>query len=155
MLLPKPLLSTLEEVKNVVKKKKLAIIVESGTLDRLYCAFILASTAVAMDMEAHLYFTFFGLNMLRKGAMKKTGLSTTYKHLEKDLKKKLVAMKYPTPYEMLKRLKASGLMKIYACSPTMEMFGIKKEDLIPEVDEITGAATFLEVASKADITLFI
>ena len=136
-------------------KKKLAMIVESGTLDRLYCAFILASTAVAMDMEAHLYFTFFGLNMLRKGAMEKAGLPATYKNLEEDLKKKLMAMKYPTPYEMLKRLKASGLMKIYACSPTMEMFGIKKEDLIPEVSEIAGAATFLEVASKADITLFI
>jgi len=139
----------------MVKKKKLAMVIESGTLDRLYCAFILASTAVAMDMEAHLYFTFFGLNMLRKGAMEKAGLPATYKHLEEDLKKKLAAMKYPTPYEMLKRLKASGLMKIYACSPTMEMFGIKKEDLIPEVDEIAGAATFLEVASKADTTLFI
>ena len=139
----------------MVEKKKLAMVIESGTLDRLYCAFILASTAVAMDMEAHLYFTFFGLNMLRKGAMEKAGLPATYKHLEEDLKKKLVAMKYPTPYEMLKRLKASGLMKIYACSPTMEMFGIKREDLIPEVDEIAGAATFLEVASKADTTLFI
>jgi len=139
----------------VDKKKKLAMVIESGTLDRLYCAFILASTAVAMDMEAHLYFTFFGLNMLRKGAMEKAGLPVTYKHLEANLKKKLMAMKYPTPYEMVKRLKASGLMKIYACSPTMEMFGIKKEDLIPEVDEIAGAATFLEVASKADTTLFI
>jgi len=139
----------------MVKKKKLAMIVESGTLDKLYCAFILASTAVAMDIEAHLYFTFFGLTMLRKGAMEKAGLPATYKHLEEDLKKKLALMKYPTPYEMLKRLKASGLIKIYACSPTMEMFGIKKEDLIPEIDEIAGAATFLEVASKADITLFI
>jgi peroxiredoxin family protein len=139
----------------LTEKKKLAMVIESGTLDRLYCAFILASTAVAMDMEAHLYFTFFGLSMLRKGAMEKAGLSATYKNLEEDLKKKLTAMKYPTPYEMLKRLKDSGLMKIYACSPTMEMFGIKKENLIPEVDEIAGAATFLEVASKADVTLFI
>jgi peroxiredoxin family protein len=139
----------------LIEKKKLAMVIESGTLDRLYCAFILASTAVAMDMEAHLYFTFFGLSMLRKGAMEKAGLSATYKNLEEDLKKKLMAMKYPTPYEMLKRLKDSGLIKIYACSPTMEMFGIKKENLIPEVDEIAGAATFLEVASKADITLFI
>jgi len=139
----------------MVKRRRLAMIVESGTLDRLYCAFILASTAVAMDIEAHIYFTFFGLNMLRKGAMEKAGLPATYKHLEEDLKKKLAAMKYPTPYEMLKRLKASGLMRIYACSPTMEMFGIKKEDLIPEIDEIAGAATFLEVASKADITLFV
>jgi peroxiredoxin family protein len=139
----------------MVKKKMLALVIESGTLDRLYCAFILSSTAVAMDMEVHLYFTFFGLNMLRKGALEKAGLPATYKHMEEDLKKKLAAMKYPTLLEMLKRLKASGLMKLYACSPTMEMFGIKKEDLIPEVDKIIGAATFLEIASQADVTLFI
>ena len=139
----------------MVKKKMLALVIESGTLDRLYCAFILSSTAVAMDMEVHLYFTFFGLNMLRKGALEKAGLPATYKHMEEDLKKKLAAMKYPTLLEMLKRLKDSGLMKLYACSPTMEMFGIKKEDLIPEVDKIIGAATFLEIASQADVTLFI
>ncbi len=64
-------------------------------------------------------------------------------------------MKYPTPYELLKRMKASGLLKIYACSPTMKMFGVKKEDLIPEVDEIAGAAAFLDLASDADITLLV
>jgi peroxiredoxin family protein len=136
-------------------RKKLAIIVQGGTLDKLYCTFILASTAVAMDMEAHLYFTFWGLNMLVKGAMEKAGLPATYKHLEEQMKNNLRKMKYPTPYEMLKRLKQSGLFTIYACSPSMEMFGIKKEDLIPEVDEIAGAAAFLEIAADAEITLFI
>ncbi|NWF86702.1 DsrE/DsrF/DrsH-like family protein [Candidatus Bathyarchaeota archaeon] len=137
------------------EKKKLAIIVHSGTIDKLYCAFILGSTATSMDMETHLYFTFWGLNMLVKGALEKAGLPATYKHLEEQLKKKLKEMKYPTPYELLKRMKASGLLKIYACSPTMEMFGIKREDLIPEVDEIAGASTFLNVASGADITLLV
>ena len=137
------------------EKRKLAIIVHSGTLDRLYCAFILGSTATAMDMETHLYFTYWGLNMLVKGALEKAGLPATYKHMEEQLKKRLGEMKYPTPYELLKRMKASGLLKIYACSPTMEMFGIKKEDLIPEVDEIAGAATFLDIASDADITLLV
>lgn len=137
------------------EKRKLAIIVHSGTLDRLYCAFTLGSTATAMDMETHLYFTFWGLNMLVKGALEKAGLPATYKHMEEQLKKRLGEMKYPTPYELLKRMKASGLLKIYACSPTMEMFGIKKEDLIPEVDEIAGAAAFLDIASDANITLLI
>jgi peroxiredoxin family protein len=136
-------------------RKKLAIIVQGGTLDKLYCAFILASTAAAMDMELHLYFTFWGLNMLVKGAMEKAGLPATYQHLEEQMKSNLTRMKYPTPHEMLTRLKQSGLLKIYACSPSMEIFGIKREDLIPEVDEIAGAATFLDVAAQADITLFI
>ncbi len=137
------------------ERKKLAIVVQGGTIDKLYCAFILASTAVAIDMEAHLYFTFWGLNMLVKGAMEKAGLPATYKHLEEQMRKNLEKMKYPTPYEMLKRLRKSDLFKMYACSPTMAMFGIKREDLIPEVEEIVGAATFLEIATTADITLFI
>jgi len=137
------------------EKKKLAMIVHSGTLDRIYCAFILGSTATSMDIETHLYFTFWGLNMLVKGAMEKAGLPATYKHLEGQLKEKLGEMRYPTPYELLKRMKASGLLKIYACSPTMKMFGVKKEDLIPEVDEIAGAAAFLDLASDADIALLV
>lgn len=137
------------------EKKKLAIIVHSGTIDKLYCAFILGSTATSMNMETHLYFTFWGLNMLVKGALEKAGLPATYKHMEEQLKKKLKEMKYPTPYELLKRMKTSGFLKIYACSPTMEMFGIKREDLIPEVDEIAGASAFLNVASDADITLLV
>ena len=137
------------------KARRLAIVVQGGTIDKLYCAFILASTAVAMDMEAHLYFTFWGLQMLVKGAMEKAGLPATYRHLEEKMRKNLEKMKYPTPYEMLKRLKQSTLFKMYACSPSMGMFGIEREDLIPEVEEIVGAATFLEIAANADVTLFI
>ena len=137
------------------EKKKLAIIVHSGTLDKLYCAFILGSTAPNLDMEAHLYFTFWGLKMLVKGEMEKAGLPAIYKEFEEPMKKKLKEINYPTPYELLKAMKASGLAKIYACSPSMKMFGVKREDLIPEVDEIAGAATFLDVAADADIQLVV
>jgi len=137
------------------EKKKLALIVESGTLDRLYCAFILGSTAVSMNWEAHLYFTFWGLQALVKGAMEKATLPSDYAKMEPMMRERLKAMKYPTPYDMLKRMKASGLLKIYACTPTMEMFAIKRETLIPEVDEMVGASTFLTIAADADVTLFI
>jgi len=139
----------------LAETKKLALIVQSGTLDRLLSAFILGSTAVTLDFEVHLYFTFWGLMMLKKGEMEKAELPATYKDMEEQLKNKLRAMNYPTPYEMLMRMKASGRLKIYACTPTMEMFGITREDLIPEVDTLAGAATFLDVAADADITLFI
>ena len=137
------------------ENRSVALVVQSGTLDRLMSALILASTAVAMDMEAHLYFTFWGLNMLKKGAMEKAGLPATYKDFGEQVKKRMTEMKYPSLYEMLRSIYATGKLKIYACSPTMEIFGIRKEDLIPEVTDIVGAATFLEVASKAEIALFI
>jgi peroxiredoxin family protein len=137
------------------EKKKLVIIVHSGTIDKLLCAFTLGSTAAAMDIETHLYFTFWGLNMLKKGAMDQAELPSTYKQYEPMLKTKLKEMNYPTPYEMLKRMKASGNVKVYACSPTMEMFGITKDTLIPEVDQIAGAAVFLDIAADSDISLLI
>jgi peroxiredoxin family protein len=136
-------------------KKKLAMIVHSGTLDKLYCAFILGSTATTMGWETHLYFTFWGLQAMVKGQMEKAGLPEDHKNMEKQMRDKLKQMKYPTPYELLKRMKSSGLLKIYACTPTMEMFGIKREDLIPEIDEMAGATTFLNVAADADVTLLI
>ena len=137
------------------EKKKLALVVHSGTLDKLLCAFILGSTATSMGWEAHLYFTFWGLSALVKGAMEKAGLPSEYKQMEKPMREKLKQMKYPTPYEMLKRMKTSGLLKIYACTPSMEMFSVKREDLIPEVDELVGAATFLNIAAGADVTLLV
>ena len=143
------------EGKIMSEKKKLAMIVHSGTLDKLYCAFILGSTATTMGWEAHLYFTFWGLLALVKGAMEKAGLPIDYKNMEKQMRERLKRMKYPTPYELLKRMKSSGLLKIYACTPTMEMFGVKREELIPEVDEMAGATTFLNVAQDADVTLLV
>ena len=137
------------------EKKKMVIVVHSGTVDKLLCAFTLASTAASMDIETNLYFTFWGLNMLKKGAMDQAGLPATYKQYEETLKTKLKEMKYPTPYEMLKRMKATGNVKVYACSPTMEMFGVTKETLIPEVDKIAGAAAFLDIAADADISLLV
>jgi len=137
------------------EKKKLALIIHSGTVDKLYCAFILGSTAAAMDMEVHLYFTFWGLNMLKKGALDQAGLPATYKHYEEMLKTKLKEMKYPTLYDLVKRMKATGNVTIYACSPTMEIFGVTKDTLIPEVDQIAGATAFLDIAADADTSLVI
>jgi len=139
----------------LAEARKLALIVHSGTLDKLLGALILASTAVALGFEVHLYFTFWGLMMLKKGEMEKAGLPATHRHMEEQLREKLKAMNYPTPYEMIRRLKASGRARLYACTPTMEMFGIAREDLIPEVDTLAGAATFFDVAADAAVTLFI
>jgi peroxiredoxin family protein len=135
------------------EQKKIAIIVHSGTLDQLLCAFILSSTSTTLDWDVQMYFTFWGLKTLTKGGMDNVGLPATYKDLEPMLVNKLKEMNYPTPYQMLQRMKQSGKLTLYACTPTMEMFNIKKEDLIPEVDQLAGAATFLDVAADADVTI--
>ncbi len=57
--------------------------------------------------------------------------------------------------ELLKKAKESGNVKIYACSTTLNTFGIQKEDLEDFVDDIVGAATFLSKAKESEINLFI
>ncbi len=70
------------------------------------------------------------------------------------MKKNMQKIKMPSIKEMIATAKESGV-RFHACSPTLDMMGLKKEDLIPEVDDIIGAATYLELASEDAITLFV
>ncbi len=135
--------------------KKLAIIVHSGTMDKLIPVFMLASTGGAMDVEVHLFFTFWGLDALKKGGLenaKLPGVMSVGTGMMKDNMKKA---KVPNLTEMLRMCRETGKVKIYACSTTMELMGVKKDELIPEVDDIVGAASFLSVAMDSDVQLFI
>ena len=137
------------------KKKKMALIVHSGTLDKLIPVFILASTAPAMDAEAHLFFTFWGLNALKKGGLENAKLPGWMGLDTGMIKKRMEDIKAPTLQKLLQMCVESGNVKIYACSTTMALMNIQKEELIPEVDSILGAASFLDIALDADFSLFI
>ncbi|MFX1486197.1 MAG: DsrE/DsrF/DrsH-like family protein [Promethearchaeota archaeon] len=137
------------------ERKKAAIIAQSGTMDKLFSILTIASTAGAMDIETHIFFTFWGLPALKKGGLDQAGFPAEVKHMEGFMKQKMKDAKMPSLYELLKMAKESGKVKIYACNTTMELMGVKDEDLIPEVDTVCGAATFLKEAIDADISLFI
>jgi peroxiredoxin family protein len=156
------------------RKKRLAIaVVSKGTIETAYAALILSTTAAAMDMEVGVYFSFFGLNILKKGnqdslkvvplgnpampvAMPNivsvlpgmTALATLM--MKREIKKKKIA----TVPELLEIAIESGV-KLWPCQMAMNMFNLKKEDLIDGLPDAVGAATFLEYAGEADITLFI
>jgi len=137
------------------KPKKMAIIVHSGSLDKLYPVFMLSSTGAAMDVETHLFFTFWGLMALKKGGLESAGLPSLMTIGTDVMKGKIRDAKVPTLTELLNMCRQMGNVKIYACSTTMEIMGVKKKDLIPEVDDIVGAATFLAIALDSDVQLFI
>jgi peroxiredoxin family protein len=137
------------------KPKKMAIIVHSGSLDKLYPVFMLSSTGAAMDVETHLFFTFWGLMALKKGGLESAGLPGLMTVGTGMMKGKIKDAKIPTLTGLLAMCRKMGNVKIYACSTTMEIMGVKKEDLIPEVDDIVGAATFLNIALDSDVQLFI
>jgi peroxiredoxin family protein len=165
-------MQTLQEKSKIeLKRNKLVIVCSKGSLDMAYPPLMLATTAAAMGMEVHLYFTFWGMNMIAKKTIDSlkispvgnpalpmpnilgmlpgmTGMVTSM------MKKKMQKMKMPTIKDMIATAKESGV-RFHACSPSMDMMGLKKEDLIPEVDDIIGATTYLDLASDDAITLFV
>jgi len=137
------------------KPKKMAIIVHSGTLDKLYPVFMLSSTGGAMDAEVHLFFTFWGMNAIKKGGLESAKLPGIMSVGTGMMRDKIKKVGVPSLPELLKMCRDTKNVKIYACSTTMAIMDVKKEDLIPEVDEIVGAATFLDIAMDSDVQLFI
>lgn len=136
--------------------ERLAFIVGSDSFEKLMMSIILARTGTAMDVETHLFFTFWGLNLLRKGGADKAKLSMP--PLLRNLatwmiKRKMMKTGFKKPSEMLKELVETGKVHLHACSTTMELFGLTRDDLIPEVEDVVGAATFLDIAADADKVL--
>jgi len=155
----------------VPKAKKLLIIASKGTLDMAYPPLILAQVGAAMGLEVGVFFTFWGLNIIRKDTVDKlkispvgnpalgmpnilgmipgmTALATSM------MKRRIKAINMSSIREMIRECKELGV-KFYACSNTVELMGLKREQLIDEVDDIVGATTFLEMASEDAIVLFI
>ena len=134
------------------ENKKMAIIVHSGTMDKLYPVFMLASAGGAMDVEAHL---FWGLDALKKGGLDSAKLPGVMRVGTGMMKGRIKDANVPTLPALLDMCNELGTMKIYACSTTMKLMKVKEEELIPEVDDIVGAAAFLDIAMDADVQLFI
>jgi peroxiredoxin family protein len=158
-------------------RKSLSIIVSKGTLDWAYPPFILATTAAAMDMDATLFFTFYGLGLLKKEldlevsplgnpAMKMpvAGMHLGMPNLVAALPgvtagatammKDMIAKKGVASIEELRDIALESGVKLVACQMTMDLFEFKKEDMIDGVC-FGGAATYLEEAVKANVNLFV
>jgi len=153
--------------------KKMAIIATKGALDMAYPPLILASTAAALDWEVQVFFTFYGLTLLRKdlSGIKISPLanpampmpvpmpvtvkmmpgmeSMATKMMKAKMKKKGVAS-----LEELRSLCIETDVKFIACQMTVDLFDFKKSDFIDNI-EYGGAATFLQFAGDTDVCLFI
>jgi len=159
---------------NETKPKRLAIaVVSKGTIDAAYPALVLATASVALDMECGVYFSFFGLNILKKAnqdGLKIVPLGNPAMPIPLPnllailpgvsafatwfMKRQIKQKKIASIPELMTIAKESGV-KLWPCQMAMDMFDIKREDLIDGLQEPVGAATFLEFAADADITLFI
>jgi peroxiredoxin family protein len=137
--------------------KKAAIIVHSGDMDKVYSALILGNGALAMGMEVSLFFTFWGLQRLKKGGLEKGPLSRmNMLGLGKwMIKRKMKKAKVASLEKMLQDFKELG-GKILACDMTMDIMGVKREDLRDDlISDYCGVGTYMNEAKDAAVTLFI
>ena len=137
--------------------ERTTIVMASGDMDKLYSAMIIANGSLAMGLDVSMYFTFFGLQRLRKGGLDKGPLSKMhFLGLGKWMMARLMKKTNVAPLEkMFADFKELG-GKVIACDMTMEIMGISREDLREELlDEYGAVGTYIQEARDSAITLFI
>ncbi len=155
---------------------KMTIILFSGEMDKALAAFTLATTAASMGIKVSIFFTFWGLSVLRNGGMlakKANFLQKMFGFLNRGTKESLPLTKFnfagagPEMMKLLmKQKKMASLpelfklsreldVKFIACTTSCNVMGLDREALVPEVDEMAGAATYLGEAKESNINLFV
>ena len=136
---------------------KATIVLHSGDMDKVYSALIIGNGALAMGMEATMFFTFWGLERLKKGGLEKGPLSRmNMLGLGKWMvKRKMKKAKVASLERLLTDFKEMG-GKILACDMTMEIMGIRKEDLREDlISDTCAVGTFVNEARESRFTIFI
>lgn len=155
--------------------KKLAIIATKGSLDWAYPPFILASTAAALGYDVQIFFTFYGLQLLKKKLSLKVSplgnpgmpmpmgmdkwfpvLGTAIPGMQAMMTmmmKNKIKSKGVASVEDLRELCREAEVKMIACQMTVDLFDLSHSDFIDGL-EYGGAATFFEFAGESDISLY-
>jgi peroxiredoxin family protein len=185
-ILPAKLEEKLQE-REAARTPSMTIIATKGTLDWAYPPFILSSTAAALGWDVSVFFTFYGLQLLKKDIsnLKISPLGNPgmpmkmpfgpawfrkmnwnipnvvqaaipgFESVATSLMQKTIRNNGVATIADLRSLALEGGVKMIGCQMTVDLFGFTHEDFIPEVKDYCGAATFLPMAQKADVSLFI
>ena len=133
--------------------KSLAVIVSGGSTNNLIQVLTLLMAAVHSDIKVRVFFRDESVFRLRPQAINTMELSAAYPS-DSALRQRLAKLDLADLHKLCRDIKASGDVKYYACSSSLAIGGLKREDLIPEVDEIRGLPAFLlEDVSSADKVL--
>ena len=166
-----------EAENNGVNAKSMTIIVTKGTLDWAYPPFILGTTAAAMGVDVTMFFTFYGLSLLKKkldlavsplgnpamkmpmmgmhmGMPNLVGMLPGVEAGATAMMKDMIKKKGVASIEELREAAVESDINIIACQMTMDLFEFKNEDMIEGV-KLGGAATYMEQALKSHINLYI
>jgi len=153
--------------------EKCTIVVHSGDMDSVMAAFIIATTAASMGRETAMFFTFWGIKAIQKGnltgssffermlgIMNRGGIDRigpskfNFGGLGRWMFKKMMKDKGVISLPELLQVAIELDIRLIACEMSMDVMGIKREDLIDEVEDVVGAATYCNLALEGK-TLFI
>lgn len=165
----------LEELRET-KPDRVTIVLLSGDLDRAMAAFIIATGAAAMGMQVTMFFTFWGLNTIRRkgatssakdwlrrmfGVLNKGGaesLPLSRFHFgglgTKMMQKVMKQNRMPGVPELMQTAMDLGV-RFIACTTTMGLMGVTKDTLIEGIDQFAGVTTYLAEAKQGSVNLFI
>ena len=154
--------------------KKATIVVFSGDMDKVFAAFIIATGAAAAGMDTTMFFTFWGLNAIKKGKVTGQGLlgrmmgimnrgginrigpsKFNFGGIGRWMFKKMMRDKGVTPLDELRQTAIDLGVKLLACKMSMDVMEITKDALIEEVEDVVGVATYIKHAAESEVTLFI
>ncbi len=154
-------------------KNKVTLIVFSGDMDKAMAAFIIATGAAASGMAVTMFFTFWGLQTIKKSVRTGRGLfGKMLGWMLKDINgigpskmnfggvgrwmfKKMMKSKNVAMLPELRQMAVDLGVKLQACQMSMDVMEIRKEDLIDEVKDVVGVAAMLEEAQQSTFTMFI
>lgn len=158
------------------RQKTMAMVCWSSDLDRVWPTLILGTTGAASGLDVSIFFTFWGLRVIQKNDRRITGRNLKQKgeslmdrggtdHLKlgkmnmAGMGTRMIKMladehKVASPTELLSMAQDLGV-RLYPCQMTMDLYGLTKDDFIDGLEMPMGAASFIDMAADADITLFI
>jgi peroxiredoxin family protein len=147
--------------------EKVAIVISKGSLEGIYPGLIMANGARMEGIEADLFFTFFGLDAVRKDRYEKIKVATVGNpgmHLPtwigaipgfsalatRMMKRQMEKIDIPPIPEFIELVADSGA-RLYACKATVDMFGLTMDDFVPQVEDIISVGEFYEKAAAGQI----
>jgi peroxiredoxin family protein len=133
--------------------EKMNFIVKDKSFEKFMMMTILGTTGSAMDVEMNFFFTFWGLNLLKKKFKPKVaGMPFPMKGMAAGMfKKRLAKFGMEDPWELIKDAVEDGKMKLYPCQMTMDLMNIKREEMWDFVEDPIGAAGFIEMADNGNV----
>jgi peroxiredoxin family protein len=157
------------------EESKATIVVFSGDMDKVFAAFIIATGCAAAGMDTTLFFTFWGLNAIKTGEpikadsllgkmmgiMNRGGINRlnpsqfSFGGIGRILFNKMMGDKNVASVETMRQMAIDLDIHLLACKMSMDVLEVSRDDLIPEVEDIVGVATFVKEAAGSQIQLFI